>query len=145
MRILLGIDDSKNIEFISKAFISQFHPEDTRIRVIHVVQPIGLAAVPQMSQGYAPELSEQMKRAKDLVEQVAKELQAAKFQIEITVEIGDIREGIIDAAEAWHADLIVVGSHGRSGIQRFLLGSVAESVARHAKCSVEIIRRPMGD
>jgi nucleotide-binding universal stress UspA family protein len=36
--------------------------------------------------------------------------------------------------------LIVVGSHGRKGLQRFLLGSVAELVARHADCSVEIVR-----
>jgi nucleotide-binding universal stress UspA family protein len=50
---------------------------------------------------------------------------------------------IIDAAEAWKAELIVIGSHGRKGLQRFLLGSVAESIARHAACSVEIIRDPM--
>ncbi|MGA3128412.1 MAG: universal stress protein [Candidatus Korobacteraceae bacterium] len=54
--------------------------------------------------------------------------------------MGDIREKIIDDASGWGADLIVVGSHGRSGIQRFLLGSMAEFVARHAKCSVEIVR-----
>jgi nucleotide-binding universal stress UspA family protein len=62
------------------------------------------------------------------------------FKAETAVEVGDIREKIIDAAEEWGADLIVVGSHGRSGIPRFLLGSVAEFVARHAKCSVEIVR-----
>jgi nucleotide-binding universal stress UspA family protein len=45
-----------------------------------------------------------------------------------------------EAAE-WEADLIVVGSHGRRGVNRFLLGSVSEAVALHANCSVEIIRR----
>ena len=59
------------------------------------------------------------------------------------VEVGDIRERIIDSAEEWGADLIVVGSHGRSGIPRLLLGSVAEFVGRHTKCSVEILRRPV--
>ena len=57
--------------------------------------------------------------------------------------MGDIRDTIIDAAAEWRADLIVVGSHGQRGIQRFLLGSVAEFVARHAKCSVEIVRTPV--
>ena len=41
---------------------------------------------------------------------------------------------------SWSADLIVLGSHGRRGWDRFLMGSVAESVAVHAHCSVEVIR-----
>ena len=48
---------------------------------------------------------------------------------------------IIQKADAWKPDLIVVGSHGQSGIERTLLGSVAEAVARHAPCSVEVIRQ----
>jgi nucleotide-binding universal stress UspA family protein len=47
---------------------------------------------------------------------------------------------ILDCATKWKADLIVVGSHGKNGIQRLLLGSVSEYVATHAKCSVEIVR-----
>lgn len=44
------------------------------------------------------------------------------------------------AAEEFRADLIMVGSHGHGAIERFLLGSVSQAVALHAKCSVEIIR-----
>ena len=51
------------------------------------------------------------------------------------------KEAILDEASRWNADLIVVGSHGRGGIDRFLLGSVSEAVALHATCSVEIIRQ----
>jgi nucleotide-binding universal stress UspA family protein len=47
---------------------------------------------------------------------------------------------IFQEAAEWGADLIVAGSHGRRGASRFLLGSVSEPVAFHAKCSVEIIR-----
>ena len=47
---------------------------------------------------------------------------------------------ILHDAEEWQADLIVVGSHGRSGFDRVVMGSVSEAVALHAKCSVEIIR-----
>src|SRR6516162_1429967 len=47
---------------------------------------------------------------------------------------------ILHEAEEWDADLIVVGSHGRSGLDRVVMGSVSEAVALHAKCSVEIIR-----
>jgi nucleotide-binding universal stress UspA family protein len=49
---------------------------------------------------------------------------------------------ILDTAAKWHADLIVIGSHGRKGLDRFLLGSVSEAVARHAPCSVQIVRVP---
>lgn len=40
----------------------------------------------------------------------------------------------------WNADLIMLGSHGKRGLDRFLLGSVSEAVSRHAPCSVEIVR-----
>jgi nucleotide-binding universal stress UspA family protein len=95
-----------------------------------------------MGSGYAPELEDQKKPAHELVERIAKELRGAGFKVDTAVEVGDIRETIIDSAAEWGADLIVVGSHGQSAIQRFLLGSVAEFVARHAKCSVEIVRAP---
>ena len=47
---------------------------------------------------------------------------------------------IVKAAREWPADLIVIGSHGRSGMQRALLGSVAEAVMRHAPCPVLVVR-----
>jgi nucleotide-binding universal stress UspA family protein len=52
---------------------------------------------------------------------------------------------ILHEADAWHADLIVVGSHGRSGFDRVVMGSVSEAVALHAKCSVEIVRERRTD
>lgn len=47
---------------------------------------------------------------------------------------------ILHRAEQWHADMIAVGSHGRSGFDRWTMGSVSEAVALHANCSVEVIR-----
>jgi len=139
MKILMGIDDSKFSGDVLQAVITQFRPEDIEVRVLHVLQP-SAPAPPQMAPGYAPELDDQKKPAHELVERIASELRCGGFKVDTAVEVGDIREKIIDAAEEWRADLIVVGSHGRSGIPRFLLGSVAEFVARHAKCSVEIVR-----
>jgi len=62
------------------------------------------------------------------------------FKVDSVIDKGDVKETILDSAIQWHADLIVVGSHGSGGVRRFLLGSVAEAVARHAPCSVEIVR-----
>ena len=53
---------------------------------------------------------------------------------------GDPRTIILDTAEDWQADLIAVGSHGRTGLDRLLMGSVSEAVAVHAHCSVEVVR-----
>jgi nucleotide-binding universal stress UspA family protein len=56
---------------------------------------------------------------------------------------GTPAEAICDTADEVNADLIVVGSHGRTGIKRFFLGSVAERVVRMASCSVLVARKPM--
>ncbi|MCM3904492.1 MAG: universal stress protein [Pyrinomonadaceae bacterium] len=60
--------------------------------------------------------------------------------IEGEVLPGPPRVVILDVAERWGADLIAVGSHGYRGWERFLMGSVSQSVVSHAKCSVEVVR-----
>ncbi|MFO0579955.1 MAG: universal stress protein [Polyangia bacterium] len=56
------------------------------------------------------------------------------------LEVGKPADEIVRIAKEWAADLIVIGSHGRSGIARVLLGSVAEAVTRHAPCPVLVVR-----
>jgi len=56
------------------------------------------------------------------------------------VPVGDPAASIADTARDWSADLVVIGSHGRGGLDRVVLGSVAESLARHAPCPVLIVR-----
>ncbi|HYM01051.1 MAG TPA: universal stress protein [Blastocatellia bacterium] len=67
-------------------------------------------------------------------------LSGSGFQAATKVRIGDPRSVILDEADALKADLVVLGSHGRRGLDRILLGSVSEAVAAGAHCSVEIIR-----
>jgi nucleotide-binding universal stress UspA family protein len=77
---------------------------------------------------------------KDAVERIES---GKTSRLEITTKIisGSAREMILDEAERWDADLIVLGSHGYRGWRRFLLGSVSHAVATHAHCSVEIVRQ----
>lgn len=49
---------------------------------------------------------------------------------------------LVDQAKRWNADLVILGSHGRKGMEHFLMGSVSEAVARYAPCSVYIVRIP---
>jgi nucleotide-binding universal stress UspA family protein len=140
MKILLAVDDSKYSDAAVGAVIDQLPPKGAQIRVLHVLQPASMSPPPQMSSMYTPELEAQGKEARGLVDRVADRLRAAGFRVDSALEKGDVRLTIIDSAGEWNADLIVLGSQGRSGLPRLLLGSVAEFVARHARCSVEIVR-----
>jgi nucleotide-binding universal stress UspA family protein len=85
---------------------------------------------------------EAMKRAQVAIAAAMDILATAGVRVSesLSVLLKSPKEVILDEASQWGADLIVVGSHGRRGIDRFLMGSVAESVASHAGCSVEVAR-----
>jgi nucleotide-binding universal stress UspA family protein len=140
MRILLAVDESKSSQQAIEKIAQQFRCEKGEVHILHVLQPVSLSAPPQMAAGYAPELEALAKPAKDLLARAAKSLTDAGFKTETLLREGDIRETILDTAQEWKADLIVMGSHSHRGARRFLLGSVAESVVRHAPCSVEVVR-----
>jgi universal stress protein A len=144
MKILVAIDDSKYSEAAINAVANYFKPQSADVRIVSVLTPVVLSAPPQMSRGYAPELEEQAKQARMLVDKYVQHLRADGYKVDFAVETGDVRESIIDSAASWHADLIVLGSHGHKGMGRLLLGSVAESVVRHANCSVLVVRLSAG-
>lgn len=145
MKILLAIDDSKFSEAAIEAVIRQTTPQETEVRVLHVIEPIPIYPEGQ-AWGYSPDasqvLEEQRKEAEELVARADQTLREKNFKVMTAVEEGNPKEVILDSAAEWHADLIVLGSHGRKGLDRFFMGSVSEAVARHAPCSVEIIRIP---
>lgn len=136
MRILLAVDDSKFSEAAVQAVIAQHQRPGTEVKIIHVVD-----LAQRIPARYAQELrTESVKEGETLVAKTAGLLRAAGIKVVTDVEEGDPRARIIDNAVRWPADLIVLGSHGRTGLEYLRMGSVAESVARHAPCSVEIIR-----
>jgi nucleotide-binding universal stress UspA family protein len=140
--ILLAMDDSTYSSAALERILRQFNARESRVKVVHVVpapMPIG---VPQMAHGYAPEVSAQIGAGAALVEHARIKLQAAGFRVETSVLEGDVAEQIVHAGTQFGADVIIVGSHGRTGIRKFLLGSVAQAVSRNASCTVEIVRLP---
>lgn len=66
--------------------------------------------------------------------------QGVKFSAETILDISSAADSIVHYAEGKNTDLIVIGTKGRRGLKRFLLGSVASGVVAHAKCSVLVIR-----
>lgn len=73
--------------------------------------------------------------------EAAATLRASGFDAQSEVESGSPAPAIVAFADAWRADLVIMGSHGRTGVARLLLGSVARSVLHHASCSVLVVRR----
>ena len=143
MKILLAIDDSKFSEAAIQALIAQAPPKGSEVRVLHVIEPLP-AIYGGAEWGYVMDWQavtrEQRKQAEALMARAAQTLRAAGFQITTAIEEGAPKAVILDTAAKWPADLIMLGSHGRRALDRFLLGSVSEAVARHSTCSVQIVR-----
>jgi nucleotide-binding universal stress UspA family protein len=144
MKILLAIDDSKFSEAAIRMLIAQNQPSKTTVRVLHVVEPIETAYYPELTPPYPISLNDvkkkRLKAGRDLVARVLEKVRAAGFRADSSVRLGHARTSIVDVAAKWHAALIIVGSHGRRGLERLLLGSVSDYVARHSPCSVQIVR-----
>ena len=81
---------------------------------------------------------------RDFVNKAAEIARAAGIDVETKIvesEVGHIAEMLADAAAEWQADLLVVGTHGRRGVERFFVGSVAENLVSRATMSLLLIRR----
>ena len=144
MNILVAIDDSKFSEAAANAVIAQAKTNGTEVRLLHVLEPFPTALAEKIGSREAPDFpSARLKlrdQATDLLTKTTEKFRSARFKTSYFVEEGDAREVILEYAQRWPADLIVVGSHGRKGMNRFLMGSVSEAVARYARCSVKVVR-----
>ncbi len=147
MNVLLPVDEAPCSDAALDVLLRQFHPADTHVRVLHVVEapmtvPETLAfaeAVAAADVAIATE-DELRRRAKSIAERAVLRLRAAGFTAAADVRDGRAAEEIVTSAIRWPADVIVLGSHGRHGLERVLVGSVAEHVLRHAPCTVQIVR-----
>jgi nucleotide-binding universal stress UspA family protein len=149
MKILLAIDGSECSKSAIESLINQYQPAQTEVLVVHAVESAKLTPVPYsygvgpvFVQDYAVLARQWREEGREIVSQACQRLQAAGFTTNTQMEEGDARDVILDWAEKWHPDLILLGSHGKRGLDRLLLGSVSEAIARHAHCSVEIVRAP---
>ncbi len=144
MKIVLAIDDSAFSRQALRAVARQFQRKGTEVRVVHVVEPVSgyMSAdlFPHLVTQVAEVEADRRKQGGELVHRAARELRKAGFKASEVVDGGLAKERIIECAKDWGADLIVLGSHGLTGVNRFLMGSVSEAVSRHAGCSVEVVR-----
>jgi nucleotide-binding universal stress UspA family protein len=123
-RVLLATDGSQTSMAAVQALADRPWPIESEFKIVSVEEPwvIKLSGL-------------QPQEAVTNAEQV---LAAAGLQAGGQVRSGNAKEVILEEAREWGADLIVVGSHGRRGFKRFLLGSISEAVAMNAHCSVVV-------
>jgi len=144
MRVLLALDNSKSSQAALRAIPAEMRTKGIQVRILHVVEEIltyiSSEMMPHFVRQAADIEEERRKEARQLVRRAAVALRKSGFEVSEAVDSGDPKEKILDHAARWHADLIILGSHGFRGLSRFLMGSVSEAVARHARCSVQIVR-----
>jgi nucleotide-binding universal stress UspA family protein len=138
MKILLAIDGSKFSQAAVQQLIAQASPREVEVRLLHVIE-LWPVHIHNPTWDFRQEKREE---AEQLLARTAQQLRAAGLNVTTVAKEGDPKVDVIDVAAEWHADLIMVGSHGRKGLAHFFLGSVSEAVARHASCSVQIVRVP---
>jgi nucleotide-binding universal stress UspA family protein len=145
MRILIGVDESPHsdaaVEFVRK----MTWPAGSKIIVVSAVR----AAIPVYTEVYVPSNTDygaiteiQTRTAEERVARCEERLRSTGLATEARVLDGDPREALVDAAKREDIDLVVLGSHGRTGLAKLLMGSVAAHVVAHASCNVLVIKRP---
>ena len=142
-RILLATDGSEASEHAAQSAIELPRTHGARLTAIYVVDPypyIGIGeANPMGFDAYMSAAREHAAQAHAHITELVAKGQPIELQLRLVEDVAAL-DGILNTARDESADLIVVGSHGRSGIGRVLLGSVAGKVVANAKVPVLVVR-----
>jgi len=137
IQILVPIDGSEFSLNAAKYAIKITKDENAQIICIHVISTIAL--------GYAPpEYREDVKKKVEswfnTIKDIARSSASPEIKTQIFMDVKSVVECIIDYAATENIDLIVMGTRGRTGLKKFLVGSVANDLVRHAHCSILLVR-----
>ena len=145
MKILLAVDGSAGSDAAVRQIIARPWPTGSEVKIISVVELL-TTVTPEnfwVPDNYYLHLDQSLQeQARTAIDRAVAKFNEAGSQLTVRTEIinGVAKEVIVQEAERWEADLIVLGSHGHSGLRRFLFGSVSQAVLSQAHCSVEIVR-----
>jgi nucleotide-binding universal stress UspA family protein len=149
-KILIGIDDSKYAEHAAEYGFDIAHKFKASVGVVNIIEPM---VIPETSAGVDPLMGTgtagnivqeleildiQKNNSENIVDAVVKRL-AGGIEVTHFTEYGSTADGIISCGKEFGADLIVIGTHSRSGLDRLLMGSVAEHVIRHSEIPVLVV------
>lgn len=143
-KILVAVDGSDTSRHALTQAIELARRLSAVLRIVHVVDMDWLPLAPELAIDTGAQLAVRrdageriLAAAREAVQQAALETDAALIETESPTQ--HVGERLAQDAERWHADLLVLGTHGRRGFRRLLLGSVAEGVARHSTIPVLLV------
>jgi nucleotide-binding universal stress UspA family protein len=145
MKVLVAIDGSAHSHAALVEFAKRPWPSGTEVRILTVIHPsIPLFMEPLLvvASAHMDQVLELERNAPALVKSASEMIRDAHPGISVTTKIveGIPQNSIVEEAEEWGADLIVLGSHGYGRVGRVFLGSVASAVVAKAPCSVQVVR-----
>jgi nucleotide-binding universal stress UspA family protein len=150
VKVLVAVDQSDCSKAAVSSVLDRSWPSGTTFEVIHVVEPLAAQYALADARSLRAMLEadqEIFNCAQELINEKTFQLAAifGKDRVSGQVIEGHIAESIVAQAKIMQADLIVMGSHGRTGFDRIFLGSIAGKVAGQAPCSIEIVKQKMTD
>ena len=138
---MVATDGSEQVRKAVDSAIEIAKLSDAKLYAVHVIALGGYSITPSKDAEWEKAMKEQLttegKEATTYVENAGR---AANIEVESVILEGSPADEIVDFAEKNDIDLIVMGTQGKSAIQRFLIGSVAENVVRHSKKTVLVVR-----
>jgi nucleotide-binding universal stress UspA family protein len=145
MKVLLAIDGSPHSHAALLEFVTRPWPIGTEVQILTVIHPSILLIMEPTLVVAAAHMEQTLDLRRDapaLVEAASKLIRNADPGISVTTKVieGIPKDAIVQEAQDWSADLIVLGSHGYGRVRRLLLGSVAGAVVAKAPCSVQVVR-----
>lgn len=145
MKIVIATDGSEYSKMMIDHIVSRPWADDDQFVIVTVAQDQAGAVLAGMDLGTV-DLPEERVHAKNILDKDFKRMKEAfpDHSIEAKVLSGFAAETICKFAAESSADMIVVGSKGRSGLARLVLGSVAEAVLKNAPCSVKVVKHKSG-
>lgn len=135
-RILLATDFSKDAEYAEELVAAWASRLGAEVEVLHAIRETSVLFAPYAVPGSSDFEGEMMEAAERRMERVVARLAAEGVSAKSKVVYGRPAESILERAESTGAQLIAIGTRGYGAFHRFLLGSVAQRVLRHASCSV---------
>ena len=140
--ILVPVDGSATAQLAVEKVIGLAKAFGSRVSAIFVIDPYPFAGVgTDFAYGQAEYLSAATAEANAAIKATQAAFDAVGLQVDASVvESHSPWRGIVEAAESTQADLIVMGSHGRSGLEKLVLGSVTQAVLAHTRLPVLVVR-----
>ena len=139
-KIMIAVDNSSCSEKAAKAGYAMASKFGAEVALVNIIEPIPADVNPDLT--LAPVFLETYDNSEENSHILLKEMEK-KFGEGVKTTYKSVLDsaahGIVQQAEEWAADLIVIGTYGRTGLYHFLMGSVAEHVARKSACPVMII------